>query len=68
MTTHINPWGHGVADSTEHDSSRGLREFAVLMTQPEERLELDRAALEIARIEYPALDVDGCLARLDELN
>jgi regulator of sirC expression with transglutaminase-like and TPR domain len=29
------------------------------------RIELDRAALEIARIEYPDLDVDACITQLD---
>ena len=28
-------------------------------------IELDRAALEIARIEYPDVDADGCIAELD---
>ncbi len=44
-----------------------LVDFAELMSQPEETIRLDRAALELARVEYPELDVDAYLARLDEL-
>jgi regulator of sirC expression with transglutaminase-like and TPR domain len=31
------------------------------------RIELDRAAIEIARIEYPDLDADACITELDDL-
>ena len=44
-----------------------LVDFAELMSQPESALRLDRAALELARIEYPDLDVDAYLERLDAL-
>lgn len=44
-----------------------LADFAGLLSQPEDAIMLDRAALEIARIEYPDLDVEAYLARLDEL-
>lgn len=43
------------------------REFAALLAEPDDRLDLARAALLLATDEYPDLDVDGYLARLDEL-
>jgi regulator of sirC expression with transglutaminase-like and TPR domain len=44
-----------------------LRELATLVSGPEGRLDLARAALTIARWEYPALEVDAYLERLDGL-
>jgi regulator of sirC expression with transglutaminase-like and TPR domain len=44
-----------------------LREFAELTGGADDRVDLARAALAIARWEYPALDVDACLERLDTL-
>jgi regulator of sirC expression with transglutaminase-like and TPR domain len=44
-----------------------LREFAELTGRPDGRVDLARAALAIARWEYPALDVDAYLERLDAL-
>ena len=44
-----------------------LREFAELTERPDGRIDLARAALAIARWEYPALDVDAYLERLDAL-
>jgi regulator of sirC expression with transglutaminase-like and TPR domain len=45
----------------------GLREFAELTGRPDDRIDLARAALAIARWEYPALDADAYLDRLDAL-
>ncbi len=36
-----------------------------LLARRPSRIELDRAALEIARIEYPDLDADACITELD---
>lgn len=44
-----------------------LREFAALTEGPDARLDLARAALAIARWQYPGLDVDAYLERLDGL-
>jgi len=44
-----------------------LREFAELTGRPDGRIDLARAALAIARWEYPELDVDAYLERLDAL-
>lgn len=44
-----------------------LREFAELTGRPDSRVDLARAALVIARWEYPGLDVDAYLERLDAL-
>ena len=44
-----------------------LRELATLVSRPDGRLDLARAALTIARWEYPALEVDASLERLDGL-
>jgi regulator of sirC expression with transglutaminase-like and TPR domain len=44
-----------------------LRELAGLVSRPDGRLDLARAALTIARWEYPALDVNAYLERLDGL-
>jgi regulator of sirC expression with transglutaminase-like and TPR domain len=44
-----------------------LREFAELTARPDGRIDLARAALAIARWEYPALDVEAYLDRLDAL-
>lgn len=44
-----------------------LREFAQYVALPVEEIRLDRAALLLARTEYPALDVSAQLARLDAL-
>ena len=44
-----------------------LREFAELTGGADDRVDLARAALAIARWEYPALDVDAYLERLDAL-
>jgi len=44
-----------------------LRELATLVSRPDGRLDLARAALTIARWEYPALEVDAYLERLDGL-
>ena len=63
--TWLSASGTGSGLPVESDARLGA--FAALMTQPEEHIELDRAALELARIEYPALDVDAYLARLDAL-
>lgn len=41
--------------------------FAAIVRGPEERLDLARAALLVAAEEYPGLDVEAYLARLDEL-
>lgn len=44
-----------------------LREFAELTGRPDGRVDLARAALAIARWEYPGLEVDAYLERLDAL-
>jgi len=44
-----------------------LREFAELTGGPDDRVDLARAALAIARWEYPGLDVGAYLERLDSL-
>jgi regulator of sirC expression with transglutaminase-like and TPR domain len=44
-----------------------LREFAELTGRPDGRIDLARAALAVARLEYPGLDVDAYLERLDAL-
>jgi regulator of sirC expression with transglutaminase-like and TPR domain len=44
-----------------------LREFAELTGGADDRVDLARAALAIARWEYPGLDVDAYLERLDAL-
>jgi regulator of sirC expression with transglutaminase-like and TPR domain len=44
-----------------------LREFAELTGRPDDRVDLARAALAIARWEYPGLAVDAYLERLDAL-
>jgi regulator of sirC expression with transglutaminase-like and TPR domain len=44
-----------------------LREFAELTGAPNDRIDLARAALAIARWEYPALEVDAYVERLDGL-
>lgn len=44
-----------------------LREFAELTGGPDGRVDLARAALAIARWEYPGLDADAYLERLDAL-
>jgi regulator of sirC expression with transglutaminase-like and TPR domain len=44
-----------------------LRELATLVSRPDGRLDLARAALTIARWEYPGLQVDAYLERLDGL-
>ena len=44
-----------------------LRDFASLAAMPDDRLMLDRAALEVARIAYPDLDADVYLGKLDGL-
>ncbi len=44
-----------------------LRELATLVSRPDGRLDLARTALTIARWEYPALEVDAYLERLDGL-
>ncbi|HEV2054483.1 MAG TPA: tetratricopeptide repeat protein [Methylomirabilota bacterium] len=44
-----------------------LREFAELTGGPDDRVDLARAALAIARWEYPTLEVDAYLERLDAL-
>jgi regulator of sirC expression with transglutaminase-like and TPR domain len=48
-------------------SSDAAREFARYVARPPEDILLDRAALLLARTEYPALDIGGQLARLDAL-
>lgn len=47
--------------------SAGKEEFARLMRWPQEQLDLGRAALLIAEEEYPDLDIDGYVQRLDDL-
>lgn len=49
------------------DSDPSLREFVSEVSRPEADIDLARAALVIARIEYPALDVDAYLARIGAL-
>jgi regulator of sirC expression with transglutaminase-like and TPR domain len=49
------------------DSQPSLREFAREVSQPDADIDLARAALLIARSEYPGLDVDAYLARLAAL-
>ena len=44
-----------------------LREFAEVTGRPDGRIDLARAALAIARWEYPGLDVEEYLDRLDAL-
>jgi len=44
-----------------------LREFAELTGRPDGRVDLARSALAIARWEYPGLDADAYLERLDAL-
>ena len=48
-------------------ADQSLRELATLVSRPDGRLDLARAALAIARWEYPALEVDAYLERLDGL-
>ena len=70
MVTHGlgNDDNHAQGTRATSGSDRSLLlEFADLMAQPEAQLRLDRAALELARIEHPDLDVQAYLARLDEL-
>ncbi|MFI5266498.1 MAG: SirB1 family protein [Chloroflexota bacterium] len=47
--------------------SAGKEQFAQLMRGPDDQLDLGRAALLIAEEEYPDIDVDRYLRRLDEL-
>src|SRR5580693_8211649 len=47
--------------------SDAAREFASYMAAPAEGLRLDKAALLLARTEYPGLDLAEHLARLDAL-
>ena len=54
------PAGSGARDHLLDDFSR-------LMARPEASLELDRVALEVARVENPVLDIDAYLQRLDDL-
>jgi regulator of sirC expression with transglutaminase-like and TPR domain len=49
----------------DHDPS--LEEFAREVSRPDADIDLARAAFVIARSEYPALDVEAYLARLDGL-
>jgi regulator of sirC expression with transglutaminase-like and TPR domain len=49
----------------DHDPS--LLELADLAARPDGRIDLSRAALSIARWEYPGLDVEAYLERLDGL-
>lgn len=49
------------------DADPSLRELAALVSRPDGRLDLARAALTIAQWEYPALEVDAYLERLDGL-
>jgi regulator of sirC expression with transglutaminase-like and TPR domain len=44
-----------------------LREFAELTGRPDDRIDLARGALAVARLEYPGLDVEAYLERLDAL-
>jgi regulator of sirC expression with transglutaminase-like and TPR domain len=44
-----------------------LREFSELTGRPDGRIDLARAALAIARLEYPGLDAEAYLERLDAL-
>lgn len=44
-----------------------LREFAELTGRPDDRIDLARAALAIARVEYPGLDAEAYLDRLNGL-
>jgi regulator of sirC expression with transglutaminase-like and TPR domain len=46
------------------DSDPSLRAFVSEVSRPDADIDLARAALVIARIEYPALDVDAYLARI----
>jgi regulator of sirC expression with transglutaminase-like and TPR domain len=48
-------------------ADQALREFAGLTGGPDDRVDLARAALAIARWEYPGLDADAYLERLDAL-
>jgi regulator of sirC expression with transglutaminase-like and TPR domain len=50
------------------DSDPSLGEFAWEVSRPDADIDLARAALVIARSEYPALDVDAYLARLAALS
>ena len=43
------------------------QELGRLLGQPEDKIDLGRAALVVARTEYPDLDVDAGVARLDEM-
>ncbi len=61
---HVQPAGFGIPPSTAPSDSL-LADFAALMACPEEAIELDRAALELARLGAPDLDVDCYLQRLD---
>jgi len=49
------------------DADPSLRELAAQVSRPDGRLDLARAALTIARWEYPTLEVDPYLERLDAL-
>ena len=44
-----------------------IRDFAAYVARPDDQINLDEAALLLARTEYPALDVPGQVARLDAL-
>ncbi len=49
------------------DSGPSLRQFVEQVSRPDADIDLARAALLIARSEYPGLDVDAYAARLDAL-
>jgi regulator of sirC expression with transglutaminase-like and TPR domain len=49
------------------DPDPSLRDFSQLVSRPDGRIDLARAALSIARWAYPGLDVDAYLDRLDGL-
>jgi regulator of sirC expression with transglutaminase-like and TPR domain len=49
------------------DSDPSLLELSELVSRPDGRIDLSRAALCIARWEYPSLDVEAYLERLDGL-
>jgi regulator of sirC expression with transglutaminase-like and TPR domain len=48
-------------------STDPYRDFRQAVDRPEERIELDRAALTIALTDYPKLDISGYLTRMDQL-
>jgi regulator of sirC expression with transglutaminase-like and TPR domain len=54
-------------DQGQPPRDASLDEFRQVVLGPDAEIDLARAALLIARAEYPDLDIGGCLRRLDQL-